>query len=188
MLCARRVITALGLNSTTFDEEDGPRSFKAFLDTGLKRTSTGAKVFSAMKGAVDGGINIPHSDRRFPGFNAETDSLDAEVLRAHIFGEHVSEYMRSMEEEDAEKYKKHFSKYIASGVTADNLEEMYTKAHEAIRANPSAASKKVRAEATDAKHGSLKFKSARRNLKQRKDRVRQKIASFNAKLAAAQQA
>lgn len=187
LLCARRVITALGLDSTTFDEEDGPRSFKAFLDTGLKRTSTGAKVFSAMKGAVDGGINIPHSERRFPGFDAESDSLDAEVLRAHIFGEHVGEYMRSMEEEDAEKYKKHFSKYIAAGVTADNLEEMYTKAHEAIRANPSAAAKKVRAEG-DAKHGSLKYKSTRRNLKQRKDRIRQKIASFNAKLAAAQQA
>jgi len=30
------------------------------LDVGLKRTTTGAKIFGALKGAVDGGLNIPH--------------------------------------------------------------------------------------------------------------------------------
>ena len=29
--------------------EDGPRPFRALLDTGLKRTSTGSKVFAALK-------------------------------------------------------------------------------------------------------------------------------------------
>ena len=29
--------------------EDGPRPFTALLDTGLKRTSTGSKVFAALK-------------------------------------------------------------------------------------------------------------------------------------------
>ena len=37
---------------------DGPRAFHACLDVGLARTSTGARVFGAMKGAVDGGIFI----------------------------------------------------------------------------------------------------------------------------------
>ncbi|KAI6949096.1 60S ribosomal protein, partial [Hortaea werneckii] len=32
------------------------RPFKCFLDVGLTRTSTGARVFGAMKGASDGGI------------------------------------------------------------------------------------------------------------------------------------
>jgi large subunit ribosomal protein L5e len=36
--------------------EDGPRPFKCFLDVGLKRTTTGSKLFGAMKGASDGGI------------------------------------------------------------------------------------------------------------------------------------
>ena len=39
-------------------EEKGP--FRAHLDVGLVRTTTGARVFGAMKGAADGGIDIPH--------------------------------------------------------------------------------------------------------------------------------
>ena len=37
-----------------------PGAFRAYLDVGLYRTTTGAKIFGAMKGAVDGGLNIPH--------------------------------------------------------------------------------------------------------------------------------
>jgi large subunit ribosomal protein L5e len=40
--------------------EGQPGAFQCFLDVGLARTTTGAKVFAAMKGAVDGGLNIPH--------------------------------------------------------------------------------------------------------------------------------
>lgn len=42
------------------DEDSKPGAFKAFLDVGLARTTTGAKVFGVMKGAVDGGIDVPH--------------------------------------------------------------------------------------------------------------------------------
>ena len=40
------------------DQDDGPGAFHACLDVGLARTSTGARVFGAMKGAVDGGKHI----------------------------------------------------------------------------------------------------------------------------------
>lgn len=40
--------------------DDGPRPFRAFLDVGLTRTTTGNRIFAAMKGALDGGIDIPH--------------------------------------------------------------------------------------------------------------------------------
>ena len=40
----------------TIDEEDAPRSFKFYLDIGLKRTSAGSRVFSAVKGASDGAM------------------------------------------------------------------------------------------------------------------------------------
>ena len=53
------------------DVDDGPGAFRACLDVGLSRTSTGANVFGAMKGAADGGIEIPHSEKRFPGYDAE---------------------------------------------------------------------------------------------------------------------
>ena len=39
---------------------DGARPFRCFLDVGLTRTTTGNRVFAAMKGALDGGLDIPH--------------------------------------------------------------------------------------------------------------------------------
>ena len=87
----------------TLDDEDAPRPFKCFLDVGLKRTSTGSRVFGAMKGASDGGIFIPHNEKRFPGYDPEAKELDAEVLKKYIFGGHVAEYMESLEEEDDER-------------------------------------------------------------------------------------
>eukprot|EP00057_Strongylocentrotus_purpuratus_P027257 XP_011681731.1 PREDICTED: 60S ribosomal protein L5-like [Strongylocentrotus purpuratus] len=41
-------------------EEGKAGAFRCFLDVGLARTTTGAKVFGALKGAVDGGLEIPH--------------------------------------------------------------------------------------------------------------------------------
>merc|ERR1712020_880432 len=77
------------------DVDDGPGAFRACLDVGLSRTSTGANVFGAMKGAADGGIEIPHSEKRFPGYDAEEKEFTAEVNRDRIFGKHVGEYMRA---------------------------------------------------------------------------------------------
>lgn len=37
-----------------------PGAFRCYLDVGLARTSTGARVFGALKGAADGGLDIPH--------------------------------------------------------------------------------------------------------------------------------
>lgn len=94
---------------------------RCYLDVGLHRTSTGARIFAAMKGAVDGGLNIPHSTKRFPGFDSESKSFNAEVHRNHIFGQHVADYMRSLEEEDPEAFKRQFSQYIKLGINADQV-------------------------------------------------------------------
>jgi len=119
LLVARRALTKLGLadqyegvaepdgtlSLTEAIQEDGaPRPFKAYLDVGLRRTSTGSRVFGALKGASDGGIFIPHNDKRFPGYDPETKQLDAEVLRKYIFGGHIAEYMENLEEEDDERF------------------------------------------------------------------------------------
>jgi large subunit ribosomal protein L5e len=61
------------------DATDGPGAFRACLDTGLARTSTGARIFGSMKGAVDGGIDIPHSTKRFPGYDDESKEFNAET-------------------------------------------------------------------------------------------------------------
>merc|ERR1712055_1086710 len=87
------------------------------------RTSTGAKVFAAMRGAVDGGLDIPHSEKRFPGYDAESKELNADVHRAHIFGGHVADYMRHLIEEDEDAYKKQFSSTHAVHGVHHQLEE-----------------------------------------------------------------
>ena len=54
------------------------------------------------KGAVDGGIDIPHSNKRFPGYDAEAKEYNAEVHKGHILGQHVSKYMEALLEDDEE--------------------------------------------------------------------------------------
>jgi len=119
--------------------EKGP--FKAVLDVGLARTSTGAKVFAVMKGVTDGGIDVPHSESRFAGYDGEAKEYSAETHRDRILGKHVADYMTLLKEEDDDSFKKQFSKFIAAGVTAESLEKIYTDAHAVIRANPDRAEK-----------------------------------------------
>jgi len=116
---------------------DGPRPFKAILDVGLARTTTGAKIFGALKGALDGGLNIPHSDKRFYGYDRETKKLDPKKLRFAIYAQHVVEYMRKLSDEDPAKYQKQFSRYIAAGVSPDKVEGLIRSVHKRIRENPS---------------------------------------------------
>jgi len=73
LLLARRLLQKLQLDKTYIGTTDvdgkefnveqvekGPKTFRCYLDVGLARTSTGARLFAALKGAVDGGLNIPH--------------------------------------------------------------------------------------------------------------------------------
>jgi len=149
LLLARRVLKSLNLdgeyegntdiNGEVFcveDNDDGPGAFRACLDVGLARTTTGAKVFGAMKGAADGGIDIPHSEKRFPGYDKEAGEFSADVHRSHIFGQHVAQYMRELLDKDEDAYKRQFSRSIKNGITADSIEDMYKKAHAAIRKDP----------------------------------------------------
>ncbi|XP_067322355.1 inner centromere protein-like [Anolis sagrei] len=71
-----------------------PGAFTCYLDAGLARTTTGNKIFGAQKGAVDGGLSIPHSTKRFPGYDSESKEFNAEVHRKHIMGQNVADYMR----------------------------------------------------------------------------------------------
>lgn len=149
LLLARRILTILGLNEqyagqTKPDGKDflvkrtgeDRRPFKVLLDIGLHYTTTGARLFGAMKGAVDGGLAVPHNHKRFVGYNPDTGKFDAAKLRKSIFGGPVADYMRILEEKDQAKYQKQFSRYIAAGVNADGVEAMWVAVHANIRKNP----------------------------------------------------
>lgn len=161
------------------DVDDGPGAFHACLDVGLARTSTGARLFGAMKGAVDGGLDIPHSEKRFPGYDVEGSSLNAEVHRNHIFGKHVSEYMSHLLEEDEDAYKRQFGNFIKFGVAADAIEGMYAKAHESIRKDPSRKKKTGKKVATKKRWTAKKLTH-----KERHDKVDKAKKDFLAQIEA----
>merc|ERR1712166_31328 len=119
LLLARRVNDKLKLDYVGQEEVDGEdfnveadpegkRPFKAFMDVGLARTTQSGKEYNA----------------------------DPETVKSYIFGGNVQEYMEALLEDDEEAYKKQFSRYIAAGIEADDLEDLYSEAHSGIRADP----------------------------------------------------
>jgi len=158
--------------------KDGPRPFKANLDVGLVRTTTGHRVFAALKGAVDGGINVPHNEKRFFGFSKEDKKLDANLLRKAVFGGHVSEYMRKLADDEPARYQKQFARFIKGGVTPDKIEGMYKKAHQAIRANPDRAADPNAKTHEQYKADSAKYRPHKLTLAQRKQRIADKKAKI----------
>lgn len=147
--------------------DEDRRPFKAHLDVGLVRTTTGNRVFGAMKGACDGGLHIPHNEKRFPGFmtikaevvtnkrgkkveeeaSAAKTEYKPEIHKNHILGAHVQTYYDLLKKGDANKFNRQFSKWskCLTDSNAKNIQELYTKAHVAIRAAPAkaAAAKKT---------------------------------------------
>jgi large subunit ribosomal protein L18 len=81
----------------------------AVLDIGLKSSTRGARIFAALKGAVDGGLNVPHNDVILPADE-------------RIRGEHVAAYAESLSEEEVEK---RFSKYIKNGLSPKDLPDHF---------------------------------------------------------------
>jgi large subunit ribosomal protein L5e len=150
LLVARRLLTKLGLASKyqgnaagkegeNFDVEalsDGPRPFKALLDVGLVKTSTGNRVFAALKGAVDGGLHVPHSSKRFPGYDKEKGTVNSETFRGRLFGLHIAQYQESVKSEDAAAYDKLFAGYARAGIKPGDIEGMWKTTAAAIRKDP----------------------------------------------------
>jgi large subunit ribosomal protein L5e len=123
-------------------DEDGEtrmRPFRCFLDVGIQRTSKGCPIFGALKGAVDGGLDIPHNEKLFPGYTNEDGEInyDAEEHAAKILGSNLAEYMEELKDEDEDKYNSLFATYIKQGITEDNLVDTIKACHEAIRKDPS---------------------------------------------------
>jgi large subunit ribosomal protein L5e len=205
LLVARRLLNKTGLDKlyagakkvdgedydvSSEHKGDQRRPFKAVLDVGLIRTTTGNRVFGCLKGACDGGLHVPHSTKRFPGYSKEggKETYNAKAHRERIFGLHVEKYMKTLRDSDKEGFQRQFSKWDAALKKANvtSLEKLYTKVHEEIRKNPAAPAKKERkvvpVKFTDKRKTIVetskgKYRRDRRlTLAERKKRVEQKIA------------
>uniref|UniRef100_A0A2K6E3V4 Large ribosomal subunit protein uL18 n=1 Tax=Macaca nemestrina TaxID=9545 RepID=A0A2K6E3V4_MACNE len=166
LLLARRLLNRFGMDKIYEGQVEVTGALPAILDAGLARTTTGNKSFWRPEGSCG------WSTKRFPGYDSESKEFNAEVHRKHIMGQNVADYMRYLMEEDEDAYKKQFSQYIKNSVTPDMMEEMYKKAHAAIRENP-VYEKKPKKEVKKKRWNRPKM-----SLAQKKDRVAQKKASF----------
>ena len=84
----------------------------AILDIGLNPPVYGSRVFSALKGIVDAGVDIPHSDKIFPDEN-------------RINGTHISDYANLLKENDKELYNKQFSNYIKQKIDPTKIPRLF---------------------------------------------------------------
>jgi len=211
LLVARRVLKKMGMDEMfkgkeeidgeeyhVEDEEGERRPLKCILDVGLRRTCAGARMWGALKGAVDGGLHIPHTAKNFPGYTppeekGQDPQYDAEMHKERIFGGHVKEYMEMLAEEDPTKYEAHFAKYIEADIDADKLEDMYSEAHDKIKEDPDPEEKEKKGITHERKGNQITMsdgtdhtRSTKLSLKQRREKVAAKIAAAQARMLAAE--
>jgi len=171
------------------------RPFTCYLDLGLTRATSGNRVFAALKGAVDGGIHIPHSDKIFPKTKTDKkggkDAKAGNLLRDRIFGNHIQSYIEQLRKnpqpagENDQQFKM-VEKNMAEA-KVKTLEELYKKVHASIRAKPEKVKSvpktvKHTKDATDANVFVVNGKKYRKDIKltneQRKKRVQEKINKY----------
>jgi len=86
---------------------------EAVLDIGLVAPTKGAKVFAALGGVLDAGIDVPHDEEK--------------MVEERIEGQHIAKYGKSLED-DPEMYSAKFSKYLEQKIPPEKLPEHFAKA------------------------------------------------------------
>lgn len=88
-------------------------------DIGFNKSVKGARIYAALKGAVDGGLKIPFSDENCP--SAE-----------RLSGKHIADYATKLKKDDPELYNKIFSAYIKNNIVPEQIADMFNKAKESV--------------------------------------------------------
>jgi large subunit ribosomal protein L18 len=85
---------------------------KAVLDIGLHSPSRGARVFAALKGVLDAGVTVPHSENMLPD-------------ETRISGKHIADYGSQLSS-NPEIYQQKFSKNLSRGLRPEQLSEHFS--------------------------------------------------------------
>ena len=94
---------------------------KAFLDIGLHIPSKGTRIFAALKGVLDAGVEVPHSEDILPD-------------ESRISGKHIADYGSHLASE-AEVYQQKFSKSISRGLRPEKLSEHFSAVKDKIKSS-----------------------------------------------------
>lgn len=81
---------------------------EAIVDIGIHSPTKGARVFAAVKGALDAGMKIPVGEEILPSED-------------RIKGEHIANYAKLLLEVDKEEYNRRFSSYLEAGLRPEEL-------------------------------------------------------------------
>jgi large subunit ribosomal protein L18 len=93
----------------------------AVADIGLHRPVRGSRVFAAVKGAVDAGLEVPHGEEVLPD-------------ESRIRGEHIAAYAAMLKEKDPEFYAARFSLYLSRGLEPERLPDHFEEVKSKILA------------------------------------------------------
>ena len=92
---------------------------RAFLDVGLHIPSKGTRIFAALKGVIDAGVEVPHSE----------DILSDE---GRISGKHIADYAGQLASEP-EVYKQKFSEYLSKGSRPEEIPDHFSVVKDKIK-------------------------------------------------------
>ena len=94
---------------------------KAFLDIGLHIPSKGTRIFAALNGVIDAGVEVPHSE----------DILSDED---RLSGKHIADYASQLASEP-EVYKQMFSAYLKKGLRPEEIPERFSAVKDKIKSS-----------------------------------------------------
>jgi len=80
---------------------------ECILDLGMQSSIKKGSLFAALKGVIDAGLKVPHSENVFPEEN-------------RIKGEHIANYAKSLKE-NKEKYDKQFAACLKQGFDPEKM-------------------------------------------------------------------
>jgi large subunit ribosomal protein L18 len=102
---------------------------EVILDIGLHSPSKGARVFAMLKGVLDAGVQVPHSEEKLPD-------------EKRIEGEHIAKYAASLAS-NPEEYRSKFSKYLEEKLPPEDLPKHFVKVKKEISAAFKSGGKKT---------------------------------------------
>ncbi len=89
------------------------------LDMGLHTSTNGSRIYAALKGAIDAGLKIPHSEEILPD-------------EKRISGKHVEEYAKLLRSGKPQDYKRQFSKYIKNKILPEEMSKHFEEVKKKI--------------------------------------------------------
>ena len=92
----------------------------AVADLGVQTSTKQSRLYAALMGAVDSGLEVPHSAEVFPS-------------KERASGKHISQYAAKLKKEQPEKYKKLFSGYLKAGLAPEEIEKHFEETRKKVK-------------------------------------------------------